>query len=43
MDTTWNPAIALDDFYGEKPEKATYEKIAIRVMESIAQLKPVAS
>jgi 1-acyl-sn-glycerol-3-phosphate acyltransferase len=36
---TYGPVMILDDLYQEKPEKATYEKIAIRIMESIAKLK----
>jgi 1-acyl-sn-glycerol-3-phosphate acyltransferase len=36
----YGPAMILDDLYREKPEKATYEKIAIRIMESIVRLKP---
>ncbi len=36
---TYGPAMILDDLYRNKPEKATYEKIAVRIMESIARLK----
>ncbi len=39
---TYGPAISLDDLYQEKAEKPTYEKIANRVMEAIAHLKPQA-
>jgi 1-acyl-sn-glycerol-3-phosphate acyltransferase len=35
--------LALDDLYREKPEKDTYRRIAERVMESIADLKGMAS
>jgi 1-acyl-sn-glycerol-3-phosphate acyltransferase len=38
---TYGPAILLENFYQEKAEKITYEKIADKIMESIARLKPV--
>ncbi len=37
---TYGPAIPLDDLYGENPERPTYAKIAARVMEHIAKLRP---
>ena len=37
---TYGAPVPLDDLYGEKPEKITYAKIANRVMEHIAKLKP---
>jgi len=37
---TYGPSIALEDLYREKPEKDTYAKIADRVMEKIARLRP---
>jgi len=36
----YGPAVPLSDIYAEKPEKITYVKIANRVMEHIAKLKP---
>ncbi len=38
---TYGPAIELTDLYQSPPEKPTYEKIVIRVMDAIARLKPV--
>ncbi|HTA77151.1 MAG TPA: lysophospholipid acyltransferase family protein [bacterium] len=37
---TYGPTINLDDLYRESADKKTYEKIAVRMMESIARLKP---
>ena len=37
---TYGSAIGLEDLYHEEPAKPTYEKIANRVMEAIACLKP---
>jgi 1-acyl-sn-glycerol-3-phosphate acyltransferase len=37
---TYGPAVPLDDLYAENPDKSTYVKIANRVMEHIARLKP---
>lgn len=37
---TYGPSIPLDDLYRENPEKATYAKIASRVMEHITRLRP---
>jgi 1-acyl-sn-glycerol-3-phosphate acyltransferase len=37
---TYGPAVFLEDLYGEKAEKDTYRKIADRLMEHIAKLKP---
>ncbi len=37
---TYGPAIKMDDLYEGPAERATYEKIADRIMQSIAQLKP---
>jgi 1-acyl-sn-glycerol-3-phosphate acyltransferase len=37
---TYGPTINLDDLYREPADKKTYEKIATRMMESIARLKP---
>jgi 1-acyl-sn-glycerol-3-phosphate acyltransferase len=39
---SYGPAVPLEDLYGEKPEKSTYSKIAARVMEKIAALRPSA-
>ena len=36
---SYGPAVPLDDLFAEKPEKATYAKIADRVMEHVTQLK----
>ncbi len=36
---TYGPPIPLDDLYSEKPEKATYRKIADRLMEHVARSK----
>lgn len=36
---SYGPPIPLDDLYGEMAEKATYQKIADRVMAHIAKLK----
>lgn len=36
---TYGAPIPLDDLYVEKPEKATYAKIADRLMEHVAELK----
>ena len=38
---TYGSAIPLEHLYQEKAEKITYEKIADKIMESIARLKPV--
>ncbi len=40
ISVTYGPPIHLDDLYRQKPERETYEKIAARLMESIARLKP---
>jgi 1-acyl-sn-glycerol-3-phosphate acyltransferase len=37
---TYGPPIHLDDLYQDEPEKATYQKIAVRIMESIVRLQP---
>lgn len=37
---SYGPAIPLEDLYREKPDKVTYRKIAERIMEHIAKLKP---
>lgn len=37
---SYGPPIPLDDLYLENPEKNTYAKIATRMMEHIAKLRP---
>ena len=37
---TYGLPVPLDDLYAETPQKNTYVKIANRVMEHIALLKP---
>jgi|SRR5665213_1925526 len=37
---TFGPVVPLDDLYGEKAEKPTYQKIVDRLMENIAKLRP---
>jgi 1-acyl-sn-glycerol-3-phosphate acyltransferase len=37
---TYGPPIALEDLYLEKGDKTTFRKIADRIMEKIAQLRP---
>jgi 1-acyl-sn-glycerol-3-phosphate acyltransferase len=39
---TFGPALSLEDLYREKAEKPTYRKIADRLMENIARLRPKA-
>ena len=36
---SYGPPVPLEDLYGQKAEKATYAKIADRVMEHVAKLK----
>lgn len=37
---SYGSPVLLDDLYREKPDKGTYRKIADRIMEHIARLKP---